>query len=55
MSISQLCLHDAKAEGMYCVDDSSFNASRKPRLGIVKSDRVADLLQATLRTSDTKF
>jgi dCTP deaminase len=52
MSISQLCLHDARTEGNDEVDKSTFNGQRKPTIGTVKTDFISSKLQEGLRTRD---
>ncbi len=52
MHISQLCLHDAKIEGTSAVDKSTFNGQRKPTIGEVKNDSIANALMEELRTQD---
>lgn len=55
MRISQLCLHDARCEGLSEVDKSTFNGKRKPTLGTVKADQVSEKLKEDLRIHDMQL
>lgn len=44
MRICQLFLHSVQSSGSGCVDQSAFNALRKPTLGEVRSDDIAEAL-----------
>ena len=53
--ISQLCLHDAPSENLEDVDQSSYIGSRKPKIGSVKGDDIADNLMKDQRIFDQSF
>lgn len=55
MRIAQLCLHDAPSESLHDVDQSSYIGSRKPKIGSVKKDDIADNLIRDQRIYDQTF
>jgi len=50
MRISQLCIHEVKARGCPETDKSAFIGQRKPTLGRVKLDEIADNLRRAYST-----
>jgi deoxycytidine triphosphate deaminase len=55
MRISQLCLHEAPVKGTNCADQSSYIGKRKPTIGNVKYDTVAECLMRPIRIEDEKY
>lgn len=52
MRISQLCLHESPVKGASETDQSSFIGQRKPHVGEVKTDAMAEKLMKSLRIKD---
>jgi dCTP deaminase len=52
MRIAQLCLHKTETASVHKIDQSTFSGQRKPGIGAVKSDPIADKLMEEQRIYD---
>lgn len=55
MRIAQLCLHNTVSASVKKIDGSKFSGNRKPVIGSVKSDPIADNLMKNQRIIDGAF